>query len=72
MGTPVDVTFLGDTVVFLRMYEWPSAISRTISVVEKRHGPHDLDIRQLRIEPQGVSIHDVAPPPGRGSPAERG
>ena len=69
MNTTVDVSFLGDTVIFLRMYEWPATIRRTISVVKKRHGPHDLDVRQLRIETEGVSIQEfVAPPPGRPSP----
>ena len=71
MDTTVDVSFLGDTVIFLRMYEWPATIRRTISVVKKRHGPHDLDIRQLRITTKGVSIQEfVSPPPGRPSPVE--
>ena len=70
MDTDVDVSFLGDTVIFLRMYEWPAVIRRTISVVKKRHGPHDLDIRQLKISQKGISIQDfVPPPPGRPSPA---
>ena len=71
MDTQVDVSFLGDTVVFLRMYEWPATIRRTISVVKKRHGPHDLDIRQLKITTKGISIQEfVPPPPGRPSPVE--
>ena len=70
MDTDVDVSFLGDTVIFLRMYEWPAMIRRTISVVKKRHGPHDLDIRQLKISQKGISIQEfVPPPPGRPSPA---
>lgn len=69
METDVDVSFLGDTVIFLRMYEWPAVIRRTISVVKKRHGPHDLDIRQLKISKSGISIQEfVSPPPGRPSP----
>jgi len=73
METNVDVSFLGDTVIFLRMYEWPAVIRRTISVVKKRHGPHDLDVRQLRIGPSGISIREfVAPPPGHASPIDGG
>jgi circadian clock protein KaiC len=69
MDTDIDVSFLGDTVIFLRMYEWPAVIRRTISVVKKRHGPHDLDIRQIKISQKGITIQDfVPPPPGRASP----
>ena len=69
METDVDVSFLGDTVIFLRMYEWPAIIRRTISVVKKRHGPHDLDIRQLKITTKGIFVQEfVPPPPGRPSP----
>ena len=65
MDTPIDVSFLGDTVVLLRMYEWSATIRRTIAVVKKRHGPHDLNIRQLAIEPGGITISEFStPPPG--------
>lgn len=67
METEVDVSFLGDTVLFLRMYEQPSVIRRTIAVVKKRHGPHDLDIRQLLITTDGVGIRDFVPPPSIGA-----
>lgn len=69
METAVDVSFLGDTVVFLRMYEWPAVVRRTITVVKKRHGPHDLDVRQLQIDTGRISIREfVQPPPGSPSP----
>ena len=72
METEFDVSFLGDTVILLRMYEWPGKIRRTITVVKKRHGPHDLDVRQLRIRKKGISIQEfVAPPPGANSPVDR-
>ena len=71
METSVDVSFLGDTVIFLRMYEWPATIRRTISVVKKRHCPHDLDVQQLRINKKGIKLQEfVPPPPGRPSPVE--
>lgn len=69
MDTDVDLSFLGDTVLFLRMYEWPAVIRRTIAVVKKRHGPHDLDVRELQIETTGVRINPFnPPPPGAPSP----
>lgn len=71
LETDVDVSFLGDTVLFLRMYEWPAVIRRTITVVKKRHGPHDLNVRQLKISGSGISIQDfVPPPPGRPGPSD--
>ena len=63
METRLDVSFLGDTVVLLRMYERPGRIGRTISVVKKRHGAHDLDIRQLELSGNGVSIRQFVPTP---------
>ena len=63
METRLDVSFLGDTVVLLRMYERPGRIGRTISVVKKRHGAHDLDIRQLELTGHGVRIREFVPAP---------
>jgi circadian clock protein KaiC len=59
----VDVSFLGDAVLLLRMYEWPGVIRRSVTVVKKRHGPHDLNVHELVIRPEGVSIQTFNPPP---------
>lgn len=61
--TDVDVSFLGDAVLLLRMYEWPGIIRRTITVVKKRHGPHDLTVHELTIRPEGISVAPFNPPP---------
>ena len=63
VGTDVDVSFLGDAVILLRMYEWPGLIRRSVTVVKKRHGPHDLDVHELVIEPEGVKVQAFNPPP---------
>lgn len=71
VDTDINVSFLGDTVILLRMYEWPGTIRRTVTVVKKRHGPHDLDVRQLKISKGGISIQEfIAPPPGAHAPAD--
>ena len=54
--TEIDVSFLGDTVLYLRMKEEPGTIRRSVVVVKKRHGPHDLGIHELQITADGVSI----------------
>lgn len=59
----IDVSFLGDAVLLLRMYEWPGVIRRSITVVKKRHGPHDLNVHELIIRPEGISVQAFNPPP---------
>jgi len=63
LGTEVDVSFLGDTVILLRMYEWPGVVRRTITVVKKRHGPHDMAVHELMISEDGVQVAAFNPPP---------
>ena len=59
----IDVSFLGDAVLLLRMYEWPGVIRRSVTVVKKRHGPHDLNVHELVIRADGVSVQAFNPPP---------
>lgn len=59
----LDVSYLGDSVLWLRMYEWPGVIRRTITAVKKRHGPHALDVHELTIGPNGVVVQAFNPPP---------
>jgi circadian clock protein KaiC len=56
MKSPVDVTYLADTVVLLRYFEAIGRVRRAISVIKKRAGPHEDTIRELRISDQGISI----------------
>jgi len=63
VGIDVDVSFLGDTVLLLRMAEHEGRLRRNITVVKKRHGPHDLDVRELFIASTGVSVVAYNPLP---------
>ncbi|QND44468.1 AAA family ATPase (plasmid) [Rhizobium lusitanum] len=63
VGIDVDVSFLGDTVLLLRIVEHEGHLRRNITVVKKRHGPHDLDIRELLIESGSVSVVAYNPLP---------
>lgn len=47
MQTPVDVTYLADTVVLLRFYETRGNLKKAVSVVKKRSGLHENAIREL-------------------------
>jgi circadian clock protein KaiC len=47
MASPVDLTYLGDTVILLRFFEHAGAIKKAISVVKKRTGAHEQTIREM-------------------------
>jgi circadian clock protein KaiC len=56
MQTPVDVTYLADTVVTLRFFEAQGAVHKALSVVKKRTGSHEGTIRELKIADTGVTV----------------
>jgi circadian clock protein KaiC len=56
MGTPVDVSYLADTVMLLRYFEAGGAVRRAISVVKKRTGFHENTIRELRLSSKGIVV----------------
>jgi circadian clock protein KaiC len=57
MSSPVDVSYLADTVVLLRYFEAAGAIRRAISVVKKRTGRHEDTIREMRLSAsRGVEV----------------
>lgn len=61
----VDVSFLGDTVLLLRIAEHEGKLRRNITVVKKRHGRHDLDVHELFITSEGVKVVPYNPIPER-------
>lgn len=48
--TPVDASYLADTVVLLRFFEGQGQVGIAISVIKKRTGVHERTIRELRFE----------------------
>jgi circadian clock protein KaiC len=56
MQTPVDMTYLADTVLLLRYFEAAGEIRRAISVVKKRTGSHEAAIREMRIDAAGIQV----------------
>jgi circadian clock protein KaiC len=49
MKSPVDVTYLADSVILLRFFEARGAVRRALSVVKKRTGFHEDRIREFQI-----------------------
>lgn len=56
MQSPVDLTYLSDTVLLLRFFEAHGELKRAISVLKKRTGSHEATIREYRIDKQGVRV----------------
>lgn len=56
MKSPVDITYLADSVVLLRYFEALGRVRRAISVIKKRSGLHEDTIREYRIGRTGISI----------------
>lgn len=56
MQTPVDVSYLADTVLMLRYFEAEGAVHRALSVVKKRTGAHENTIRELEITSKGIRV----------------
>ena len=56
MGSPVDVSYLADTVMLTRFFEARGAMKKAISVIKKRSGYHENTIRELTMSQDGVVI----------------
>ncbi len=49
MASPIDVTYLADTVIVMRFYEADGAVHKAISVIKKRTGAHESTIRPVTV-----------------------
>lgn len=58
MKTPVDLTYLADSVIMLRYFEALGRVRRAISVVKKRGGAHEDTIREFTIDKNGITVGD--------------
>jgi len=56
MQSPIDVSFLADTVILLRYFEAMGEIRQAISVVKKRRSGHERTIREIRLSSKGISV----------------
>lgn len=56
MQSPVDVTYLADTVILLRYFEAFGEVKQAVAVIKKRTGGHERLIREFHITSAGVEI----------------
>jgi circadian clock protein KaiC len=54
--SPIDLSYLADTVILLRYFEAHAEIRQAISCVKRRTGPHERWIRELRIDASGLRV----------------
>jgi circadian clock protein KaiC len=56
MHSPVDVSYLADSVILLRYFEAQGKIRKAVSIVKKRGGRHDTSIRDFTMSGDGLAI----------------
>src|SRR5688572_5489836 len=56
MDTPVDTSYLADSVVLFRFFEDRGRVKRAISVIKKRSGLHEDTIREFTTSSAGISV----------------
>lgn len=56
MESPVDVTYLADTLILLRYFEARGRVRRAVSVIKQRSGEHEDTIREYQINSDGVQF----------------
>lgn len=56
MSTPVDASYLADSIVLFRYFEMRGEVRKAISVAKKRGGEHENTIRELTISSNGIHV----------------
>ena len=56
MQSPVDASYLADSVVLLRFFEHAGEVKKAISVLKKRTGSHEESIRELSFDARGIHL----------------
>ena len=56
LRSPVDASYLSDSVILLRYFEHNGRVLKAISVVKKRTGPHEDTIREFRLSSDGLRV----------------
>ena len=56
VDTPLDISYLSDSVLMLRYFEVAGTVHRALSVVKKRSGNHEHSIREFRLTRNGVAL----------------
>ncbi len=56
MTTPVDLSYIADSVILFRYFEGEGRVRQALSVMKKRSGPHERSIRELSFNGLGIQV----------------
>ena len=56
MNTPIDLTYLADTVVITRYFEASGSVRKAVSVIKHRSGVHETTIREFSFSNKGLEV----------------
>lgn len=56
MTSPVNLSYLADTVILLRFFEAFGQVRQAISTLKRRTGEHEHSVREMQIVPGGVRV----------------
>jgi len=56
MQSPIDMSYLADSVVLMRYFEAAGSIHQAISILKKRAGEHERTIREYQIGKGGIRV----------------
>jgi circadian clock protein KaiC len=56
IDTPVDVSYLADTVLLFRYFEAAGVVRQALSVIKKRSGEHERTIRELVMKNGTIAV----------------
>ena len=56
MTSLLDLSYLADTVMLFRYFEYQATVRRAVSVMKRRSGPHEPTIREMTLGPTGISV----------------
>ncbi len=56
MQTPIDVSYLADSVLLLRFFEAAGRVRMALSVLKKRSGAHERTIREITFGKDGITV----------------
>ena len=58
MVSPVDASYLADSVVLFRYFEHSGKVKKAISVMKKRSGKHEQSIREMNFDERGIHLSE--------------
>jgi circadian clock protein KaiC len=56
MSSPVDASYLADTILLLRYFEAGGRVRQAVSVLKKRSGAHERTIREINVGTDGLRV----------------